>query len=301
MKKLPTNFFINLKKDSLSFSGASSEEKKQIFELILHKVSETKEKPNHFQWNDYWSEIKEKKSKIPSFFNKTTNQKINNFYRYNGSFIKSNHENLPAEVIHKIIEKTVKYISEKNKAEINTIVEFGCGNGHNLQSIKKLKLAKNIYGCDFSKSAVEMVNGLGFESFEFDMTKPNNDFFNNLNINIDKSIFFTSGSLEQLGKNWKPFFDFLKNNKVKYIFHIEPIKELYSKTKKIEKLALQFHNKKKYLNGYFSYLKKQKFFNLSYSKSDFGTLFDQGFNVLILNLNEKNHIRKNPKNKTNIS
>jgi len=130
MKKLPTNFFIDLKKDNFTFSKASPEEKREIFELILHKVSETKEKPNHFQWNDYWSEIKEKKSKIPSFFNKTTNQKINNFYRYNGSFIKSDHENLPAEVIHKIIEKIVKYISEKNNTEIDTIVEFGCGNGH---------------------------------------------------------------------------------------------------------------------------------------------------------------------------
>lgn len=290
MKKLPTNFFIDLKKDNFIFNEPSFEEKEEAFELILRKVSETKEKPNHFQWNDYWSEIKEKKSKIPSFFNKTSNQKINKFYRYNGSFIKSDHENLPAEVIHKIIEKTVKYISQKNKAEIDTIVEFGCGNGHNLQSIKKLKLAKNIYGCDFSKSAVEMVNGLGFESFEFDMTRPSNYFFSDLNINADRSIFFTSGSLEQLGENWKPFFDFLKKSKVKYVFHIEPIKELYSKIKKIEKLALQFHNKKKYLDGYFSYLKKQKHFNLSYSKSDFGTLFDQGFNVLILELNEKNHI-----------
>jgi hypothetical protein len=290
MKKLPTNFFIDLKKDNYIFNEPSLEEKEEACELILRKVSETKEKPNHFQWNDYWSEIKEKKSKIPSFFNKTSNQKINKFYRYNGSFIKSDHENLPAEVIHKIIEKTVKYISQKNKAEIDTIVEFGCGNGHNLQSIKKLKLAKNIYGCDFSKSAVEMVNGLGFESFEFDMTRPSNYFFSDLNINADRSIFFTSGSLEQLGENWKPFFDFLKKSKVKYVFHIEPIKELYSKIKKIEKLALQFHNKKKYLDGYFSYLKKQKHFNLSYSKSDFGTLFDQGFNVLILELNEKNHI-----------
>lgn len=282
MKKLNTNFFTDLKNQGFSYCDASEEEKAQIIQAINDKLSITKEKPNHFQWNDYWSEIKESKTKIPSFFNKTRSKKINNFYRYKGGFINSEHENLAAEVIHNNIKKTIDYIKECEKIEIDTIVEFGCGNGHNLEFIKKHKIAKNIYGCDFSSSAVEMAKENGFKSFEFDMTKPNQEKIKDLNIDISKCVFFTSGSLEQLGENWKNFFEFLKESSAKYIFHIEPIKEFYIKSNPIENLALEFHNKKKYLDGYFSYLKKQNHFNLTYSKSNFGTLFDQGFNTIIL-------------------
>ena len=282
MKKLNTNLFTNLKNLGFAYEEASAEERRQIIQVINEKLSSTKEKPNHFQWNDYWSEIKQNKTKIPSFFNKTQNKEINIFYRYKNKFIKSDKKNLPAEIIHSNIKDVIDYIKKFSGSDIDTIIEFGCGNGHNLQYIKKHKIVKNIYACDFSNSAVEMAKENGFNSFEFDMIEPSIEKITNLNIDTNKCIFFTSGSLEQLGKKWKKFFKFIKLSGAKYIFHIEPIKEFYSKSKKIENLALQFHNKKKYLDGYFSYLKKQNHFNIIYSKSDFGTLFDQGFNTIIL-------------------
>lgn len=282
MKKLRTNLFTDLKKGGFSYEEMSEEESSYAIKIIKDKIDSTKEKPNHSQWNDYWSEIKENEIKIPSFFNKTKNKKTNSFYRYEGRLISSNLENFAAEIIHYNIKNTIDYIRLCAKTDIDTIIEFGCGNAHNLEFIRKQQITNNIYGCDFSKSAVEMVKENSFNAFEFDMSEPNLKKIKNLNVDMNKCVFFTSGSLEQLGKKWKKFFEFLKKSNIKYVFHIEPIKELYSKTNLIENLALEFHNKKKYLDGYFAHLKQQKHFNLIYSKSTFGTLFDQGFNTIIL-------------------
>lgn len=280
MKKLPTNFFINLKELNVEYRYVDNNEKKFIFKEIEAKLENTKEKPNQKKWNNYWSEIKNNNVKIPSFFSKKIDFK--NFYRYEKKFIFSEHKDLPAEVIHNIIKSVASYLINKNKLNITTFVEFGCGNAHNLEYIKNNKIASKIYGFDFSKSAVEIGLSKGFECRELDMTKPNIEVFKELNIDSNETIYFTSGSLEQLNKKWKPFFSFLKSINAKYIFHIEPILELYSKNKRMEKRALEFHNKKKYLSGYFPFLKTQKDFNFTFSKTDFGTLYDQGFNVLLL-------------------
>lgn len=65
-----------------------------------------------------------------------------------------------------------------------------------------------------------------------------------IKLNPDNTAFFTSGSMEQLGSDWKIFFDFLVGSAVKYVIHVEPIKELYCKNKDMEKLAIKFHNSK---------------------------------------------------------
>lgn len=291
MKKLPTNFFIKLKELEVKYRNVSDEEFYLISQEIQQKLNSTKENPDKERWNNYWSEIKEKNIQVPSFFKKTAESQ--NFYRYEKGFIFSDHKNLPAEVIHEIIKNVVFYIKSNSNLNITTLVEFGCGNCHNLEFIKQNKLASKIYGFDFSKSAVEIGIGEGFQCRELDMTKPNRSIYDDLNINSEETIYFTSGALEQLNDKWTAFYEFLKQINAKYIFHIEPILEFYSKNKKIEKQAIEFHNKKKYLSGYFPFLKTQKDFNLIYSKSDFGTLYDQGFNVLLLEKNETNNSRKN--------
>ena len=100
-------------------------------------------------------------------------------------------------------------------------------------------------------------------------------------LNNKGTVFFTSGSMEQLGAEWDSLFTFFSDSNINYIFHVEPILELYSDSR-LESLSSSFHQKKNYLTGYFSFLETQSKFDVSYSKTDFGTLYDQGFNVVIL-------------------
>jgi len=113
------------------------------------------------------------------------------------------------------------------------------------------------------------------------MKRPSLSYLNENKLNNKDTIFFTSGSMEQLGAQWDSLFTFFFNSNINYIFHIEPILELYSDSR-LESLASSFHQKKNYLTGYFSFLETQSKFDVSYSKTDFGTLYDQGFNVVIL-------------------
>jgi SAM-dependent methyltransferase len=277
MTKLNTNFFIDLKEVDSDYQLCSEEELESIRSSIGRKVSQTSNCPTKNQWEDYWSDVKLKEYKIPTFFKKQDHELASQAFRFDNKFILSDKEHLASDCIHAIIKNILNYL----KADFDSIVEFGCGNGHNLEYIKSLNLFSNIYGCDFSESAVSIVKDKGFESFIFDMKSPSSQKLKGLNLNNEKTIFFTSGSMEQLGHSWSPFFAFLESSNVNYVFHIEPIIELYSDTG-VEAMSKDFHKKKNYLQGYFSFLQEQNYFNLTYSKSNFGTLYDQGFNVLIL-------------------
>lgn len=273
LKRLSSNYFIDLESLRFKYKVADKEEKKLAFSRIEEKLKITKAKPKAAQWDDYWKEMNAAQASSPSFFKKMeTGPSI---FRYNGGFIMTDKKDLAVEVLHQIIGNMLRRLP----SSVHGVVEFGCGNGHNLEYIKKIFPKYALTGCDISEWAVKTVKEKGFMGFEFDMTAPS---IHSAISNEENTVYFTSGSMEQTGKKWKAFFKFLRQSKAKYIFHIEPIEELYSARSKAEVLALQFHRAKGYLTGYLSFLKEQKDFNVEYSKSDFGTLFDQGFNVILL-------------------
>lgn len=273
MKRLPTNSFFDLNALGFEYEVADAEEKKLAFTRIEEKLKIVKEKPKAAQWDDYWREMAVAKAATPSFFHKTEIGK--SIFRYDGGFIVTDKKDLAVDVLHQIIGNVLRRLPPS----VANVVEFGCGNGHNLEYIQKNFPTYALLGGDISKWAVTTVKGKGFTAFEFDMTAPVPP--RNLPSGAD-TVYFTSGSMEQTGKKWKNFFKFLRQSGVKYIFHIEPVEEFYSVRSKSERLALQFHRAKGYLAGYFTILKSQKDFDVEYSKSDFGTLFDQGFSVLLL-------------------
>ena len=273
MKRLPTNSFLDLTALNFKYEIVNAEEKKLAFARIEEKLKVVKAKPKVAQWDDYWKEMAAVKAITPSFFRKTEAEK--SIFRYSGGFIVTEKNDLSVDVLHQIIGKILTRLPRT----VHGAVEFGCGNGHNLEFIKKKFPAYDLAGCDISEWAVKTVRSKGYKGFEFDMTDP--VIPQTLPDGADV-VYFTSGSMEQTGKKWKKFYAFLRQSKAKYIFHVEPVEELYSSRSKAERLALQFHRAKGYLTGYFAFLREQKDFSVEYSKSDFGTLFDQGFNVIVL-------------------
>lgn len=273
MKRLPKNYFFDLDTIGVKYAAASAEEKKRAFACIDEKLQTVKAKPKPAEWNDYWKEMAQANATSPSFFRKMEVGK--SIFRYGGGFIVTDKKDLAVYILHQIIGNVLRRLPPS----VTSVVEFGCGNGHNLESIQKEFPAYALAGGDISKWAVKTIRAKGFTGFEFDMTAP---VPSKALPEGEDTVYFTSGSMEQTGVKWKKFFAFLKKSKTKYIFHIEPIEEFYSSRSKPERLALQFHRAKGYLAGYLTFLKDQKDFDVAYSKSDFGTLFDQGFNVILL-------------------
>lgn len=137
------------------------------------------------------------------------------------------------------------------------IYEFGCGPGHNLVALAKLYPEKKIFGFDWAKSSVELVNKialiykLNMEGNLFDMFQPDK------NIQFNKnSIVFTMGALEQLGHNYQLFLNFILKKKPSLCIHVEPFIELYDENNFLDYIAIKNHKKRNLLGNYIGILKE---------------------------------------------
>ena len=148
-----------------------------------------------------------------------------------------------------------RYLKEKKN-----IIEFGCGTGHHLlHCAEKLGTDVKYFGLDWSKNSNKLVNeiasvyNLPIHGIKFDMFKPN---YNELdNFNIEDLGIFTIGAFEQLGLEWHEIKKYIFSLKPKVVIHLEPTIELYNNTNLIDKLAISYHKKKLWLDGYINSLK----------------------------------------------
>ena len=143
----------------------------------------------------------------------------------------------------------------------------------------------NLYGLDFVESSAKLINELGqhyganMEGFVFDMKVPD------LNYHIkENSCVFTACAIEQLNSNFKPFIDYVVEQKPKICFHLEPLIENYDENNDFDKLAIRFHLKRGYsvgLKSYLSKLQKEKKLKIIFDKRlKFGSLFHEGYQVI---------------------
>jgi SAM-dependent methyltransferase len=128
---------------------------------------------------------------------------------------------------------------------VDEVSEFGCGAGHNLAAI--LDTARKLRGFDWSAQAVEQCRRRGIEAQVFDMFAPDP------NVTLHGAV-FTVHALEQLGRDFRPFLEFLLVRKPQIIFHIEPVEELYDEMDLQDFLSLSYHRKRGYLSGFLPHL-----------------------------------------------
>ena len=71
------------------------------------------------------------------------------------------------------------------------------------------------------------------------------------NIPLDMgTAVITIHSMEQLANSFQPILNYFLSQKPGIVFHLEPILELYDPEDPFDILAIQYHKKKNYLNGY---------------------------------------------------
>ena len=208
-------------------------------------------------------------------------------FRLNGNYIISNSKSFEQDFMTVIRQCVfIKYLSK-----FNNIYEFGCGAGQNLAFLANLYNDKKYFGLDWADSSVEIISLMSeqykwnIEGYIFDFFEPNSS----IKILPDSGI-FTLHALEQIGDKYKLFIDYLLENKPNICVHIEPINELYEKNNEFDNVALKFHLSRNYLNNYLSYLKQleseSKINILKIKKVDFGSLYHDGYSIIIWEINK---------------
>lgn len=226
------------------------------------------------QWEKGWGENLKSGNITPKYFGKYP------VTRYKGKFVTGQDE-------QKSLYSIVDELAKRYLSKVKSVVEFGCGTGHNLLRIKKVNPKAIFVGCDWTKSSQKIVNKLGdnFVGVNFDFFKPSDD---NLTFgygNFDTGV-LTVAALEQVGTKYKKFVSYLLRNKPSVVVHIEPMPEYLDPTNLlIDYLSVKYMEKRKYLSGYPIYLreleKKGKIKILESRRSGIGSMFIDGYSILV--------------------
>lgn len=149
------------------------------------------------------------------------------------------------------------YLFQTYLSGYDCIYEFGCGTGYNLLIMAQLFPDKKLFGLDWADSSVKLVYLIG-DSFKANIQGRIFNYFDpDYTLYIeDNSALITLNSLEQIGSNFGKYLEFLLAKKPCICINSEPFIELYQKDDLLDYLAIKYHKKRNYLNGYLSALRQ---------------------------------------------
>lgn len=194
---------------------------------------------------------------------------------------------LPASPRYEIavLEVCRAYLFERFFREVEAVYEFGCGSGFNLVALSQQLPGKKLYGLDWSKSARETVD-LIRTSLGIDVTGRHFDFFNpdrSLALGARAGV-LTMCALEQVGPRYGAFVDYLLEKKPAVCVHMEPLVELYDQANLIDHLALLYHRRRGYLEGFLPALRelesRRRIEILDARRFYVGSLYHEGYSLV---------------------
>lgn len=211
---------------------------------------------------------------IPRYFGK---HKVN---RLNGKFVIGFDKDYERKMLYSVMDE----LAYKYLPKVDTVMEFGCGTGHNLDHIRKIYPDKRYIGLDFTESSQKLVRSLGMEAYNFDFFEPD------LKRKIPENCaVLTVAALEQTYTRFEQFLKYLLKQKPKIVINVEPIPELLDKDKLLDYLSIKYMEKRKYLTGYLDTLKHYedtgKIKIHEARRSGVGSMFIDGYSIVVWSLN----------------
>ncbi len=177
------------------------------------------------------------------------------------------------------------YLFDRFLKDAPSVYEFGCGSGFNLIALAKQIPGKKLYGLDWSKSSYEMV-GLFREKLGLDISGRHFDFFNpDPELKLDPgAAVLTMCALEQVGPRHDKFVQYLLQQRPAICVNMEPLAELYDDNDLVDYLALRFHRKRGYLDGFLSHLREleaqKKIEIFETRRFNFGSIYHEGYSYV---------------------
>lgn len=203
------------------------------------------------------------------------------YIRFQGNFINPESDSFETDFV------TVMryYLFSKYYKKTNTLYEFGAGTGLNLVAASEVFHKMKLVGLDWANSSVDIVSALK-EKLKINISGKRFDLFNpDKKYRLDKDCaILTIGTLEQLGRNFKPFINYLLENKPKVCIHMETIYEVYNQDKLLDYLAIKYLEQRNYLRGFLPYLKNlevKKKVNILEVRRTFGSFYHDGYTYIV--------------------
>lgn len=179
-----------------------------------------------------------------------------------------------------------RWLFSRYFADAKAVYEFGCGSCQHLPVLSDIFPGRPIYGLDWAGASMEIAaelgarNGRNIRGIPFNLLSPDHG----LALQDDAAV-LTVGAMEQLGKDYRPFVDFLLAKRPGIIVHVETIQELYDAKYLLDYLALQYDAKRNYLNGYLTALRElEREGRLEIIKSQrvfFGSMYHDGYSFIV--------------------
>lgn len=203
------------------------------------------------------------------------------YIRFQGNFIKPESDSFETDLV------TVMryYLFNTYYKKTCTLYEFGAGTGLNLVAASEIFPKMKLIGLDWAKSSLDIINALkknlniNISGKRFDLFTPDK------NYQLDKkSAVLTIGTLEQLGKKFKPFINYLLRNKPKICINVETLYEMYDQENLLDYLAKKYLEQRNYLRGFLPYLRHletKKRIKILEVKRAFGSFYHDGYTYIV--------------------
>ena len=131
--------------------------------------------------------------------------------------------------------------------EADHIYEFGCGPGYNLLRLRRVNSHARLWGLDWASSSQKIVEKMAVAFNDPALFARRFDYFHpDYTFNLEKgAVVCTCASLEQVGRNFEPFVEYLLRNRPALCIHVEPIGELLDEENLLDYLSLRYFQKRK--------------------------------------------------------
>jgi hypothetical protein len=112
-------------------------------------------------------------------------------------------------------------------------------------------------GLDWATSSQDVIRSIATTTGDARLESGQFDYFNpDLSLNLEEgATVLTVASLEQTGDQFKDFIDYLSNQPIDRVIHVEPVSELLDSDNLLDYLSIGYFGARNYLNGLVDYLR----------------------------------------------
>ena len=252
-------------------------EKSHLMDQIRSHIDTVGARPTQGQWDAAWQEIYDAELEQPKYLQSArTSLTTGGIFRWNQDYISTSDDSLEKKYHESVLSNIVEHYFQ----DIDYVLELGCGTGHNLEAISRIRPDLSLYGSDFTQSSLKCLRRRGIPGFLFDLRDSDqSEIPLQLKDNHTRVAILTMGALEQVGDKVEGFIKFCSSFRPQECIHVEPVVELYDPSDPVDKLAIDYHHARGYLKGFFPALQERDLLK-SYERSTFGNTFNEGYTVL---------------------
>jgi SAM-dependent methyltransferase len=278
-----------IEKYNFSYCEAGSQEFQRLVIFCLEALKRGfKENGIHRQqdwqkgWSENWQNFSQSKD-LNDLSPKYCNNNKDKTLRFNGRFIRPEDPKFEQNT-HSVV---VSWLADSYMRDVDSIYEFGCGTGQNFLSMRSINPNAKLIGTDWApasgKILTELKDSTGIKC-EFSLF----DFFNpdrNLKIQPNSAV-ITVTALEQIGKNFNEFLNYLIENKPRVCIHVEPIIEFLDPDNSLlDYCTYHYMKKRNYLDGFYKKLKNLERDNIieiiSENRVRLGGFWTEGLSTIV--------------------